>query len=164
MDRARSALITAAVLGLIAVAKPAYDLLIAQNEELQKQSTLTAATIVQNAKVFQEGLQIEDPTEAIRTLQPALQENLEFIEKTAARITGVTAGELRNTFNALIQQGQILQGETGEIQGDLEETTEFAAEFLQAFKSTGIPAIQLRSELRAILTGQRLLNADVAKQ
>ena len=157
-------LVTAAIAGLVAAAKPAYDLLIGQNEELQKQLNITGATIAQTNKLFVDGVQVEDPTAAITALQPALRENLQFIEDTATRITGVTSRELTRTFNALIQQGQLLKGTTGEIAGDLEATTEFAADFLQAFKVTGVPAIQLRSELRAILTGQRLLNSDVAKQ
>ena len=148
--------IVTAFRAVVAAGRGAFDLLITQNDRLQQEITTTASTISALNNVQVDGRQITDPVEAITALQPELEKTLETIENTAAGLAGVTGDELRQAFNAVIT-------DVGVVNGSLEETVAFSADFVQAFKAAGVPTFQLRSELRAIASGQRLINSQVAQ-
>lgn len=150
-------LIQQALQAVVAAAVPAYELLIGQNEALQRSINQTAGSIAATNTLYDaQGREITNTAEAIALLRPELEALRPLIEQTAANITGVTADRLDEATQAVIT-------DVGLINGSLEETVQFAAGFLQVFQQAGIPAFQLRSELRAIASGQRLITSQVAQ-
>lgn len=148
--------ITGAIASLVAVAKPAYDLLIGQNIALESQLLGTQSTLAATNKVIQNGLELADPTKAIQALEGPVNEAVDRIRKGSLELVGVTSAEL-------IPLLQIVAGQSSQIGATLNESADLTLSFAAALGTLGIPLDQARQEMTSILTGTIDVNSVLAK-
>ncbi|AFY60364.1 hypothetical protein [Synechococcus sp. PCC 6312] len=149
-------LVISALQGIVAAARPAYDLLIGQNERLQQQILGTAASVSATNRVFQDGFQIADPTEAITAVTPLIEQSLAKIRKGSLELVGVTSGQLVDSY-------QIIAGQTGELDINLDQAADLTLDFAAALGTLGIPLFQARQEITSIAQGTIDQNSILAK-
>lgn len=141
---------------LAAIAAKPFDLIIGQNERLQQTLLATAASIVGVQKVLQNGVEIKDPTQAIKALGPQLDEALARIRKGSLDLVGVTSSQLTNSFQIVAQQA-------GAIGASLNDSADLTLKFSAAIGTLNIPIQGVRQEVNSIFQGTIDQNSQLAK-
>ncbi|HEY9826045.1 MAG TPA: hypothetical protein V6D19_11390, partial [Stenomitos sp.] len=149
-------LVLQALQAVMAVAKPAYDLLIGQNIELQQQLLATQSSLAATNKVFANGVEITDPTEAIKALEGPVNEAIARIRKGSLELVGVTSAQLVPIF-------QNIAGQSSAIGATLEDSDELTLKFAATLGTLNVPLDQQRQEVSSILQGTIDQNSIVAK-
>lgn len=122
----------------------AYDLLIGQNVRLQQQLLGTAATLASTNKVIQDGVEIKDPTAAIKALGPDIDAAVAKIRKGSESLVGVTSDQLIPIF-------QNIAGQSSSIGANLDDSAGLTLKFAAALGTLGVPLDQARQEVSSIL-------------
>jgi|GEM_PF-5697799 len=128
------------------VANGPFDLLIKQNVELQKQLLETQASLVATNKIFQNGVQITDPTAAIVKLNAPVQAAISDLRKGALEISGLTSRELVGIFETVSRQSSA-------IGINLRQAARLSLDFAAAMGTSHIPLEQAQVEINDILQG-----------
>jgi virulence-associated protein VapD len=153
-----------AVQNLAAAAKPAYDLLIGQNEQLNQQLLGARANLVAVNKVLADGVEIKDPLQAIKALDPAVQKAVQQVRTASLDVVGVTSQQLIQVFNILTSQAANLTNQSKEIPSSIDAAAKLTTDFAAALGTIGLPLYQARQEINSILRGQITINSVLAKQ
>lgn len=85
----------------------AYQKLIGQNVELQQQLLSTQASLVSTNKVVSQGLEVTDPTKAIKALTEPVNEAIAQMRKGSLELVGVTSAELVPLFQITAQNSVV---------------------------------------------------------
>ncbi|RUS92501.1 hypothetical protein [Trichormus variabilis] len=152
-----------AVQTLAAVAKPAYDLLIGQNEKLNQQLLGARANLVATNKILADGVEIQDPTQAIQALDEPIKQAVQQIREASLDVVGVTSGQLVDTFNILTSQAASLTNQSKQIPDAIGAATKLTTDFAAALGTIGLPLDQARQEITSILNGTIDTNSVLAK-
>jgi hypothetical protein len=152
-----------AVQTLAAVAKPAYDLLIGQNEKLNQQLLGARANLVATNKILADGLEIKDPTQAIQALDEPIKQAVQQIREASLDVVGVTSGQLVDTFNILTSQAASLTNQSKQLPDAIGAATKLTTDFAAALGTIGLPLDQARQEITSILNGTIDTNSVLAK-
>ncbi|WP_016949759.1 hypothetical protein [Anabaena sp. PCC 7108] len=152
-----------AVQTLAATAKPAYDLLIGQNEQLNQQLLAARANLVATNKVLSDGVEIKDPTQAIEALNEPIKQAVQQIRENSLDIVGVTSNQLIDTFQILTSQAASLTNQSKELPDAIGAATNLTTDFAAALGTIGLPLNQARQEITSILTGTIDTNSVLAK-
>lgn len=156
--RSGYAAVTGAVRGLTATGQQFFNTFIRGNEELQKSAVSTAAAIVSSNNVFDDnGNLIEDSTEAIERLVPALQAARQEVVQLAADIPGITETDIQPVF-------ENLAGSVGELGLEVRELPELAANTAAAFQVLNVPLFQARQEIQSLIRGEVNRNTEIANR
>lgn len=148
--------VTLAVQGVIAAAKPAYDLLIQQNVDLQNQLLATQSTLAATNRVFQGGEEIKDPTKAIQALEGPVNDAIARVRKGSLELVGVTSNQLVPIF-------QNIAGQSASLNASLNDSAGLTLKFAAALGTLKIPLEQQRQEISSILQGQISQDSILAK-
>ena len=156
--------------GLLGQLQPAYDLLIGSNEQLNQQLLQSAASIAATSRVFQNGVQIKDPTQAIQALQPALQTEIKKVEASTQALVGVTSEQTSTVFNTILsnvgllnEQLQGLGGKGKAFTNSLDAAASLAPGLVATLGTLQLPMAAAHQEIGALLTGEIDQNAAIAK-
>lgn len=141
---------------LMASGKQAYDLLIGQNVRLQEQLLGTKASLVATNKILENGLEIKDPTKAIKALNEPVNQAIKSLREGSLELVGVTSAELVPIYQLVAQNA-------GAISISLQQASDLTLDFSAALGTLGIPLFQAREEINSILTGNITLNTRLAK-
>lgn len=148
--------VSASVAALQQTFGQAYSLFIGQNVQLQEQLLATQSSLAATNKVFQGGVEIGDPTEAIKALEGPVRATLEQIRKDSLELVGVTSAELVPIF-------QILAQESSNIGASLADAGDLTVDFAASLGTLGIPLEFARQEIASILQGQISSDSQLAK-
>lgn len=154
----------AAIQTFVAGGQQAYELLIGANERLNQQVLASAASISANADVFQGGVKIEDPTEAIKAIQPKIQAAIKQLEKDTQSLVGVTSADTTEVFNTLLTNFGELQGQSKTINDSIDAGRVLTKSFVATLGSLQIPLDQASQEISSILTGEITDDSLLAKR
>lgn len=149
-------LVIQAIQSLVSIAKPAYDVLVGQNERLQQQLLATQATLAATNQVFKDGVQITDPTQAIQALEGPVNAAIDKIRQGSLELVGVTSDQLIGVF-------QIVAGQAGQVGINLDQAAVLTLNLAAAMGTLGVPLDQARQEIQSILQGTIDQNSVVAK-
>lgn len=155
--------VTTAIGGVLAAARPAYDLLIGSNEQLNQQILASQASLAATQRVFKDGLELKDPTEAIKALGEPIEEALAGIRKESLDLVGVTSEQLVPLFQVLTSQAGKLANQSKEFPESLQAAEKLTTDFAAAFGVLQIPLEQSRQEILSILQGQISSDSQLAK-
>lgn len=133
-----------------------FELLIGQNVRLREQLLATQSTLAATNKVFQGGVQITDPGQAIQSLEVPVNKAIEDIRKGSLELVGVTSNELVDAF-------QIVAGQAANVGLSLNQASDLTLSFSAALGTLGIPLAQARQEIGSILQGTIDQNSVLAK-
>lgn len=148
--------ITGAVRSLAAQARPAYDLLIGQNVTLQNQLLSTQATLAATNRVFANGVEINDPGKAIKSLEGPIKQAVAELRQGSLELVGVTSSDLIPVF-------QQIAGKSSQIGASLSQSKDLTLSFAAALGTLKIPMNQAGQEVNSILMGQIDQNSVLAK-
>jgi hypothetical protein len=132
-----------------------FAALIGQNVELQQQLLSTQATLAATNSIVKNGIQIKDPTEAIKALAPTVAAAIKQLEKGSLELSNVTSKDLVPIFS-------IVAAEAGRIGASLSQATDLSLSFAASLGTLGIPLFQANQEIRSILTGTIDYNSRLA--
>jgi hypothetical protein len=149
-------LVLQALQAVISVGKGAYDGLIGQNVELQQQLSSTQAALASTNQVFSGGIQLTDPTEAIKALEGPVNEAIARIREGSLDLVGVTSAELVPIY-------QNIAGQIGQLGGGLNDAADLTLKFAAALGTFNIPLAQQRQETSSILQGNITMDSVLAK-
>lgn len=152
-----------AVQNLAAAAGPAYDLLIGSNEKLNAQILESQANLASSAKISLNNKEVTDPTEKIKASTGAIKAALKQIEKDTQELVGVTSSQVNELFQVLITNAGALNNQSKEFPDAISAATQLTKGFAAGLKTIGVPLIQARSEMGAILQGTIDVNSALAK-
>lgn len=138
------------------IASGPFHLLIQQNIQLREQLLSTQATLASTNKVFQGGVQITDPGQAIKALQAPVEGAIDRIRQGALQLAGVTSGELIDSF-------RIISSQVGNLGIGINDAANLTLDFAAGLTTLGIPLYQAQQEISSILTGQIDQNSVLAK-
>ncbi len=155
--------VTQSIGTLFAAAKPAYDLLIGQNEKLNQQLLGAQANLVATNKVFKDGVEVTDPTEAIKALEGPIKEAVAQIQKDSLELVGVTSKDLIGVFNILTAQASNLNNQSAQFPDSIQAATTLTKSFAASLGTLNIPLDQARQEINSILTAQISSDSVLAK-
>ena len=139
------------------IASGPFQLLIQQNITLQEQLLATQASLVGTNKVFESGLQITDPLQAIKALQGPVEDAIAQIREGSLELAGVTSSQLIDVF-------QVVATEVGNVGLNLQEAADLTLDFSAAFSTLGIPLAQAGQEIGSILSAQIDQNSVLARR
>jgi hypothetical protein len=149
-------LVLQALQAVMAVGKGVYGSLIQQNVELQQQLTSTQAALVSTNKVISGGVEITDPTAAIKALEGPVNDAIARIREGSLELVGVTSAELVPVF-------QNIAGQIGQLGGGLNDAADLTLKFAAALGTFNIPLAQQRQEVSSILQGNITMDSVLAK-
>jgi hypothetical protein len=152
-----------AVKSLAAAAGPAYDFLIGSNERLNAQLLESQSNLASAAKISLNGKEVTDPTEKIKASTGAIKAALKQIEIDTQNLVGVTSSQVNELFQVLITNAGALNNQSKEFPDAISAATELTKGFAAGLKTIGVPLVQARSEISAILQGQTDVNSALAK-
>jgi hypothetical protein len=152
-----------AVKSLAAAAGPAYDFLIGSNERLNAQLLESQANLASAAKISLNGKEVTDPTEKIKASTGAIKSALKQIEIDTQSLVGVTSSQVNELFQVLITNAGELNNQSKQFPDAISAATQLTKGFAAGLKTIGVPLIQARSEISAILQGQIDVNSALAK-
>lgn len=152
-----------AVKSLAAAAGPAYDFLIGSNERLNAQLLESQANLASAAKISLNNKEVTDPTEKIKASTGAIKSALKQIEIDTQSLVGVTSSQVNELFQVLITNAGALNNQSKQFPDAISAATELTKGFAAGLKTIGVPLIQARSEIGAILRGQTDVNSALAK-
>lgn len=155
--------VVGAVQNLAAAARPAYDFLIGANEQLSEQILKSQTNLASATRIFQGGIEIGDPTEAIKATGPAIQSAIKQIAKDTESLVGVTDTQVNQFFDSTLQNASQLIDQSKQFSDPIKSATALTKGFAASFKVAGLEASQIQSEIRSILTGEELDNSTLAK-
>jgi len=109
-----------------------FDLLVGQNERLNQSVLQAQASLVSTSRIFKDGIEIKNTTEAIQSLAPKMREALDTIAQDSLNLVGVTSGQLTEVFNTLLQNSnnlanQSVKGLSDSVSAATKLTSDFAA-------------------------------------
>ncbi len=160
-----------AIQGLTASLKPAYDLLIGSNEQLNQGILSSAATLGSATEISKGGQAIKDPTAQIKALQGPIREALKDVEKATLDLVGVTSQQTSEIFSTILTNAGQLDGQLKSL-GDrsekfadpLKAAAALAPGLVATLGTLGLPLQQANQEIRSLLQGEIDQNAQVAKR
>lgn len=138
------------------VASGPFQLLIQQNIDLREQLLATQATLAGTNKVFQGGIQVEDPGAAIKTLEKPVEDAIARIREGSLELAGVTSSQLIESF-------RIVSSQVGGLGIGLNDAADLTLDFAAGLTTLGIPLFQANQEISSILTGTIDVNSVLAK-
>ena len=141
----------------------AWGMFIGQNEQLNQQILSASANLAATSVVVRAGIEIEDPTEAIKALEGPLKRALDGIAKDSLDLVGVTSSQLTDVFNILISQSAKLAGQSKEFADPIQAASKLTIDFAAAFGTMGMPIQFARQEIVSILAGTIDVNSQLAK-
>jgi hypothetical protein len=133
-----------------------FAALIGQNVELQQQLLGTQSALAATNRVFRNGIQITNSTDAIVSLTGPVEEAIKRLEKGSRELSNVTSKDLVPVFS-------IVAAEAGNIGTSLNGATDLALSFSAAMGTLNIPLFQANQEIRSILNGQIDQNSRLAQ-
>ena len=137
--------------------RPAFTATIGQAAELENQILATSAAIASTQKVFQDGLQIKDPTQAIKALQPEIEKAIGIIREGSLELSGVTSNDVIPLF-------QIVARNASQIGASIDDAAKLSLKFAAGLTAFKIPLFQAQQEIQSILSGQIDQNSALAQQ
>ncbi len=149
---------------LVSALRPAYDLLIGQNEQLNQELLGSQANLAATNKILKDGVELKDPKEAIQALEGPIKEAIEKIQKDSLQLVGVTSKDLIGVFNVLTAQAANLTNQSKEFPESIEAAQKLTTSFSAALGTIGLPLNQARQEINSILSGTIDMNSVLAKQ
>lgn len=148
--------INQAIQSVTARGQQLYQKLIGQNVELQQQLLSTQSSLVATNKVISQGVEVKDPTAAIKALSGPVQEAVKSIRQGSLELVGVTSAQLIPLF-------QITAQNSANIGASLKESGDLTLSFAAALGTLGVPLDQARQELTSIYTAQISSDSQLAK-
>lgn len=136
--------------------REAYKLLIGQNVELQGQLLATQASIVATNKVIANGVEIKDPTAAIKALKQPTDEAIAALRKGSLDLVGVTSNQLVPIF-------QLVAQESSSVGANLKQSADLTLSVAAAMGTLQIPLFQANEEVRSLMQGTITVNSRLAK-
>lgn len=152
-----------AVQTLASAAKPAYDFLIASNEKLNAQILSSQTNLASATRVFQGGQEITDASAKIDALRGDIEKAISQVEKDSEQLSGITSETANQFFQATLVNTNTLIGQSKQYNNAIESATALTKGWASAFSLLKIPADQVNSEIRAILSGTELENSQIAQ-
>lgn len=140
---------------LLGVASQAYNLLIKQNEDLNKSLLKSQTILAQSVNLYdQQGNKVESVRDKIMSFGDALREQRKVLEQDTKEIPGVTSAFTISVFDQVLQRYGQLQGQTREYGSDLEGLTQLSGNLTAALSNLNLTdQTQLVQEVRALLSG-----------
>lgn len=145
-----------AISSLAAQGQRAYQLLVGQNVQLQQQLLATQSSLAATNKVISQGMEIKDPTAAIKALGEPVKQAIADLRKGSLELVGVTSNDLVPLF-------QIVAQNSSNIGASLQQSSSLALSFAAALGTLNIPLDQARQEIDSIVTGQISSDSQLAK-
>jgi hypothetical protein len=155
--------VVGAVQNLAAAARPAYDFLIASNEELNQQILKSQTNLASSSRIFQGGQEITDPTAKINASRPQIDAALKQIETDTQSLVGVTSAQVNDLFQVTLTNAAELNKQSKQFPDPISAATSLTKGWAASLQVLGVEAGQARSEINAILKGQVNADSDVAK-
>lgn len=128
------------------VASKSFDLLIGQNIQLREQIQATAAQLVSKMDVVSGGKVVTDTLEAIKIAQGPITEQINKIRQDAAKLSGVTSGDLVPGFQAMANA-------SGSLKLNLDQSREVSTRLAAQAITLGLNAGQMQLYVSQIATG-----------
>jgi hypothetical protein len=133
-----------------------FELLVGQTVRLREQLLATQSTLAATNQVVSNGVVVADPTAAIQTIGPKVQQAIDFVRKGSLELVNVTSKDLVESF-------QIIANEAGNIGFSLQDAAKLTLNFGATLGTLGVPLFQARQEIQSILQGTVDQNSIVAK-
>lgn len=151
------------------IANGPFELLIGQNIKLREQILSTQASLVSTNKVvdgFTGGAEVKSKTNPddnaanlkaqFDAVEGPIKRAIDDIRKGSLELSGVTSGQLIDTFNIIATQA-------GSIGLSLKQSSDLTLSMAAAFSTLGVPLEQARQEINSILQGQITSDSVVGK-
>lgn len=148
---------------LIGTLKPAYDLLIGSNERLNQELLRSASNIAATNRVFQSGIEVNDPAKQIAALQGPLRGAIEQLQKDTQSLVGVTSQQVNQAFGAVLQNVGQLNNQSVEFKDGLSAATALTPKLVAGIGAIGLPLEQINQEVRSLLQGQISSDSQLAR-
>jgi hypothetical protein len=148
--------ISSTIASVTAQSQQLYAKLIGQNVELQQQLLSTQSSLAATNKIISQGVEVTDPTKAIKALTGPVNQAVADIRKGSLELVGVTSAQLIPLF-------QITAQNSANIGASLRESGDLTLSFAAALGTLQIPLDQARQELTSIYTAQITSDSQLAK-
>jgi hypothetical protein len=155
--------VTQAAQNLVGALRPAYDLLIGQNEQLNQQLLQSAASITATSRVFQGTELIKDPTASIKALQGPLLDAIKDVQKATMSLVGVTSEQTSSVFNTILSNIGQLNDQSKQFPDAIKSASALAPGLVATLGTLGLPLEQAGQEVRDLLQGTITSDSQVAK-
>lgn len=134
-----------------------FDQTIGREVALRESMLKTATTLAGTNRIFQNGVEITDPTAQLAALEGPIDASIERIRKKSLDISGVTSEAVISTFQVVAQN-------IGQFGGTLKDAEDLAAQFAGALGTLGLSdPIYTRQEIGSLLQGTVDQNSILAK-
>lgn len=140
-----------------------YDLLIGQNERLNQGVLQSAASIAATSRVFQDGMQLTDPTQTIKALQGPLLDAIKQVELDTMKLVGVTSQQTTQVFNTILGNVGLLNGQSKEFVSSIDSAVGLAPGLVATLGTLGLDMGQANQEMRDLLQGTIGPDSTIAK-
>jgi hypothetical protein len=148
--------ISNAISNMAAVGGAAYKQLIGQNVELQQELLSTQASLASTNRIFQDGIEVTDPSQAITALIEPVNAAVKQIREGSLELVGVTSKELIPIY-------QMVSQNAASIGASLTDAADLTLTFAAALGTIGLPLYQARQEIQSIFLGYIDQNSLLAK-
>ena len=138
--------LTGAVQNFVAQVKPAFDQTIGKAAELEDQILGTSTALAGAQKVFRGGIELTDPTEKIKALQPEIDKAIGDVRRYAAELSGVDSSTVIPIFNSIARS-------QNQINATFADSARLASKFTAAAVTYRIDAQSAESQISQIITG-----------
>lgn len=157
------ALFAAGAAGVLASIKPAYDLLIASNGQLNATILQSQTAIASNFNVFDRfGNEITDIGDKIASQEGTIRDAITRLEQETQELVGITSATTTEAFNIVLAEGgKFLGSQLGDYEDTIDASIGLTKGLLAALGTLQIPIEQARQEFRALIQGD-LNNPDAA--
>lgn len=148
---------------LIATLRPAYDSFIGSNEKLNAQLLQSQTNLASTSRVFKDGIEIKDPTEAIKASEGQLRSALKQIERDTQSLVGVTSQQVNELFQITLTNAKDLNNQSKQFPDPISAATSLTKGWASALGTLNIPLDQARQEINSVIKGQIDNNSVLAK-
>ena len=148
--------ISNAISNMAAVGGAAYQQLIGQNVELQQALLSTQSSLASTNRIFQNGIEVTDPSQAITALIEPVNAAVKQIREGSLELVGVTSKELVPIYQMVAQNA-------ASIGASLTDAADLTLTFAAALGTIGLPLYQARQEIQSIFLGYIDQNSLLAK-
>ncbi len=147
------------VMGIVNAARGAvagfYDAFVQVNVDLEQETLGVQATLAATQDIFRDGVKIDDPTEAILSLEKEVTASQDRFRVKTLDLVGVTSQELSSLYQT------VLQG-IGQVGGGFADAENLGVSLAAALGTLKIPLEQARFEVNSLFSGEITEDSDLA--
>ena len=134
-----------------------YEAFIGQNIKLQETLLATQSQIVATNKVFKNGIELTNATEAIKSLGTTSRATIDKIRTDSLALVGVTSQDLIQQLLPVVTRN------LAQLGGQLGDVPSLVTSLGASLGTLGLPLFQASQELTSIATGTIDINSQLAK-